>query len=606
MFPEASGVGWYRQTQPAMNLQKLGHQVRVFPYQSWKELSLESQAAIRDAEVLHTARLKQPWVLDILRDLNPRALLVYDIDDDLLRIPAENIASSWFGPWDREGIKSCLYAADLVTVSTEPLAEMVRQYNPNVAVIYNAVDARVFGAPLEKTDGHVRAGWAGSVTHVEDVKPMVEGLRLACEEVGYEKLRPAFMGMLAAQMKKAFPPEFTYWRNPTAINEYYKGLAELGLDIGLCPVRQNAFNNSKSAVKFYEYSAVGAATIASDFGPYQRTIKDGETGLLVSHNSVKEWKKAILDLYRDREKRMRLAGMAVSWVGGNRIPLEEAKRLEEAVEKSRRTLSPRSQAPNLPSLTIGILSWTPDLERLKSLCSCLTHILGRVRYPNAKVVILEQGSIPEAHNWICAEVTAARELLGLNIEHWTEFENKGVPAINWIFEKYPADFFMKCDDDIVPPVGFDALMMEAYCEIEERGDPIGMLSLDVKWGDDTFGTREHKKVVLKSELLSGGGVVHWLKGNSTAVGMCRLERAEKYRIAGGHPAGIKYGTDQIMADRFDAAGFKNCHFIPLIQRRPGGEAALMPLMHLGATSEERRKFKKAELHKMKQTREAAP
>ena len=49
---------------------------------------------------------------------------------------------------------------------------------------------------------------------------------------------------------------------------YPTKLADLGLDIGLCPLKESEFNRNKSCIKFYEYAMVGTCAIASDVLPF--------------------------------------------------------------------------------------------------------------------------------------------------------------------------------------------------------------------------------------------------------------------------------------------------------------------------------------------------
>jgi hypothetical protein len=66
-----------------------------------------------------------------------RCALVYEIDDDLLDVdPSNGPAWSFFSrPEIRANVIRNIVLADLVTVSTEPLADVVSQWNRNVVVL---------------------------------------------------------------------------------------------------------------------------------------------------------------------------------------------------------------------------------------------------------------------------------------------------------------------------------------------------------------------------------------------------------------------------------------------------------------------------------------
>ena len=98
--------------------------------------------------------------------------------------------------------------------------------------------------------------------------------------------------------------EFQSWVQHVA---YPYKLKLANIDIGLCPLVDNQFNRNKSAIKWMEYSVVGAATIASNIPPYSTVIKHGETGLLVNDD---EWVEAMDMLIKDVKKRKQLAAKA--------------------------------------------------------------------------------------------------------------------------------------------------------------------------------------------------------------------------------------------------------------------------------------------------------
>jgi glycosyltransferase involved in cell wall biosynthesis len=74
---------------------------------------------------------------------------------------------------------------------------------------------------------------------------------------------------------------------------------QVGTYIGLAPLSAIQFNRSKSNLKFLEYTAYNAVTVASDFGPYKNTIEDGVTGVLVSDN--RDWYDKVRELLDDED-----------------------------------------------------------------------------------------------------------------------------------------------------------------------------------------------------------------------------------------------------------------------------------------------------------------
>jgi hypothetical protein len=96
------------------------------------------------------------------------------------------------------------------------------------------------------------------------------------------------------------------------IEKYNETLAKLNFDIGLCPLVDNRFNRSKSAIKFYEYAMVGTATLASKIPPYE-----GECNYCAK-NKHDKWKSKLRNLIIDKKLRQFISQEQREWVLSNR------------------------------------------------------------------------------------------------------------------------------------------------------------------------------------------------------------------------------------------------------------------------------------------------
>jgi hypothetical protein len=99
--------------------------------------------------------------------------------------------------------------------------------------------------------------------------------------------------------------------------DYPHALSTLRVDIGLAPLHDTPFNQAKSDIKYLEYSATGAATIASPLAPYRASVQ-ADRGVLVLANTADEWAVAIGRLIDDPHLRQRLATNAYEWVRDER------------------------------------------------------------------------------------------------------------------------------------------------------------------------------------------------------------------------------------------------------------------------------------------------
>jgi hypothetical protein len=132
-------------------------------------------------------------------------------------------------------------------------------------------------------------------------------------------------------------------------------------DISLAPLEVgNPFCESKSELKFFEAALAEVCTVASPTGPFQRAIRDGETGFLAT--SEESWYRALLSLVDDPVRRRQLGRAAfydaivefgprrqAEGVAGFLTQLGDARTAIRAFELSakRRERGPRSE-PRVP------------------------------------------------------------------------------------------------------------------------------------------------------------------------------------------------------------------------------------------------------------------
>ena len=205
----------------------------------------------------------------------------------------------------RDLFRASFRAADLVTTTTEYLAENLRKINPNVAVLPNLIDWN--GYPqIECVKKEVRIGWQGGYSHYEDLWIIKDAIKEILRK--HSNVKFVFCGdMRFYGLFKDVPIERVECHNWVENNAYPYKLATMNLDIGLCPLVDNEFNKNKSAIKYFEYSMFKTATIASNMLPYSPVITNEKDGLLVDE---KGWFGAMDRLVQDKQKRMELGANA--------------------------------------------------------------------------------------------------------------------------------------------------------------------------------------------------------------------------------------------------------------------------------------------------------
>lgn len=217
-------------------------------------------------------------------------------------------------------LKGIARECDGVVASTEPLAKVYRDYGAkNVYVYPNSLDfslyPRIEPAPHPQ---EVRILWTGGASHYIDLYTIKDPLRRVLDK--HPQARMICFGQEFQVLEKWFGKQVEYidWVDPDA---YPYRLATIGHDINLCALRGTNFAECKSAIKFYESSAIWqpAATLGANFGPYQEII-DGETGFKYASPEEFEWK--LSELIENETLRKSLAQNAQDWVHSYRNVLQ--------------------------------------------------------------------------------------------------------------------------------------------------------------------------------------------------------------------------------------------------------------------------------------------
>jgi GT2 family glycosyltransferase/glycosyltransferase involved in cell wall biosynthesis len=241
------------------------------------------------------------------------ASLVYDLDDDLLNIPKNHPDAAVLRPLAKTA-QHLLERADVVWVSTPSLAARVAPIRPDIVVIENRLDERIwrYTQPSPPAfDTPVRIFVMGTTTHDQDFELILPALERIRADFG-ERVTVDILGMT------------NRLDLPLGINRVTQTLQALGTypnfvewmttcqppwHIGLAPLLESPFNDCKSPIKAMDYAAIGLATLASDVPVYRGSLADGIAGRLVS-NTPDAWYAALDDLIRDVETRTTLMASA--------------------------------------------------------------------------------------------------------------------------------------------------------------------------------------------------------------------------------------------------------------------------------------------------------
>jgi glycosyltransferase involved in cell wall biosynthesis len=270
-----------------------------------------------DAIILHGV-IQPKWV-QVFKDIQKRGIkIAINLDDDIFNIPDWNPAFLSYRQIERENLAWSLDNADLVIVSTNPLADVCREHMTKnfdkLRVCPNLMDWTLYKRQ-PKTDGPTKIMWAGSVHHEMDLKLISEPLDQIMKEYK-DAVQVIFMGclpdrfrqwmpLLGSNMATAHPTGDVTFIKPVELEDYPAILCKWKPDIGLCPLVDCKFNYSKSHNKATEFVLAGAQVVASYLPPYTvlgNTIhyavdENLKQSAEIWYNAIKHAMKAKIDGY---------------------------------------------------------------------------------------------------------------------------------------------------------------------------------------------------------------------------------------------------------------------------------------------------------------------
>jgi len=237
--------------------------------------------------------------------------VVFEIDDLLHQVPHTNPASAGCAPITGD-LFSMYRDADFVTASTERLREEIERAEPaargKTFVARNCLNPEIWGGeerePAPRGEEPLVVGWVGSPTHADDLALVEDAVRyLVRKHEGRVVFR--FWGFLPPSLADVEGVGLVRGLVPD-LSRHAREMRGQRIDLAIAPLRDHAFNEAKSDVKWLEYSICGIPTICSDVAPYAAAIVHGSTGWLVE-NTTAAWVEAIERLLGDEEMRTAIA-----------------------------------------------------------------------------------------------------------------------------------------------------------------------------------------------------------------------------------------------------------------------------------------------------------
>ncbi len=259
MMPHVGGVSHVRVVNPLRALVgQPGLSVQILTDATFPDLPPGTEGIC----ILHRAILAGEPGLDVIRELLAKGyIIVSEFDDN------PDVFQAMQGP-DVFAFR----AVHAVQTSTEPLADILRPKNPEIAIFPNAMPT--LPAIRNFTDPRRRTLFFGALNRTQDWAPLLQALNAAAaslgDRLGFSIVHDRLLFDSLETPYKAFVPTCDY-------ETYLRLLGES--EIAFMPLADTAFNHAKSDLKFVEAGACRVAALASPV-VYGATIEDGRTGLL--------------------------------------------------------------------------------------------------------------------------------------------------------------------------------------------------------------------------------------------------------------------------------------------------------------------------------------
>lgn len=292
-----------------------------------KDPNTSGRAAL-DADVVVFQRPDDParvQTIPLLQQLGKK--VVFDNDDTYL--PNSGVPTTMY--WKKgdeilkrmnENIYNALAQSDLVTTTTEFLAEEYRKINPNVVVLPNMIDPDDWPRPKRNTTSKVRVGLIGSTLSNGDytlIEPLLHELNTR------DDVQLCILGLPRADLtmqRSIYKKEIDFWNSfdiewtpfvPQA--EYADAVNDMKLDILLIPRDDSYFNRCKSNIKFLEASMLEIPVIAQGFtdglSPYQGKNDAAHMRVCIT---LEDWRNAVNELVANKALRRQMGKSAKAYV----------------------------------------------------------------------------------------------------------------------------------------------------------------------------------------------------------------------------------------------------------------------------------------------------
>jgi RimJ/RimL family protein N-acetyltransferase/glycosyltransferase involved in cell wall biosynthesis len=271
---------------------------------------LHAEKSLHDADVVIIQRCTSPMgtrAHALARAAG--AVVIYETDDNFLAIDKDTLAvGAYYNTSSvRQAFMALLAGSDVVTTSTEILADAFGEFADDVRVLPNSVDfAHIDTRPRPEMPSRLVIGYAGTKTHLADFKCVEPALRRVLDEGG-GNVHLRFFGFAPETLLGL--PNVEWVPYTEDYPAFLRTLSQVDWSFGIAPLADLPSARGKTDNKYREYGACHIPAIYSDHLVYSPSVTDGRSGLLVPHTE-EGWYQGIRRMMADATLRENLARAA--------------------------------------------------------------------------------------------------------------------------------------------------------------------------------------------------------------------------------------------------------------------------------------------------------
>lgn len=307
LSPCLNETGYYRMILPALELNRTDtHSAIIATIHKWDFNKMfddyDTPVDFRlvewaDYVVIPTMFTDAEYITKSMREINDDIEFVMDIDVNYHELPEYHPDYNKLTPEMKEMLIGNLSKVDILTAPNNQILnfyyDLIQKRDEEFLLYFERFHNLLSNFTYEERSqinrnrgNKVRIGIILDASQENDLKT-IETLIARLLEKHKDKIEIILFGWskkVAEQYGVLKDLRITY-EKPVPFQEYHNRLNSLAFDIGLLPFTNNSYNASGKAFnRFLDFSANMIPVVAPKLQPYERIIKDGESGFIAAND----------------------------------------------------------------------------------------------------------------------------------------------------------------------------------------------------------------------------------------------------------------------------------------------------------------------------------